>query len=465
VHIAFLTLFLGLVAGRVPVELTVSGSTLASPAAPATPGTPGTPGIAAIELVLDGRTARGIAGPPWKCEIDLGKDLLPHHLEARGLDATGVEVARAEQWINLPQPAAIVDLLPEPGPGGRIAAARLSFRSRTYEAPTAVTATLDGAPLPVEGGRVTLPAYRPDLPHLLTIEAQFPTGAVHRDLAFGGGLAGEVATELTAVAIRTRGPLPTVAALAGRFIANGRAWGKPLTPVAVEEGPGEILIVRDPGAPAALVKLGEKESYSSSHHDNSWLQSSLPIEERDRVRFVDAGANWFSGDGMTSATFDVSPELDGQRWGLYWWLAHANPTHPDAPTHLADAVAVAGVRALTDQHRRAVLLVLSGEPADGSRWGAAAVRRYLAAIRVPLYVWSLRPPPYSTAVTAWGKVEDASTLFQMARAYHRLGRDLAAQRIVWLDGRHLPQSISLSPNAANTAKTRKGIELVAGPEP
>ncbi|MEA2692029.1 MAG: hypothetical protein QOJ16_1416, partial [Acidobacteriota bacterium] len=253
-HIAFLTLFLGLVAGRVPVELVVTGPTLTAPASPGTPGTPGTPTIAAIELILDGRPARGLAGPPWKCEIDLGKDLLPHHLEARGLDATGVEVARAEQWINLPQPAAIVDVTPEPGPGGRIATARLSFRSRTHEAPTAVTATLDGAPLPIEGGRVTLPAYGPDLPHLLTIEARFSSGPVHRDLAFGGGLEGQVATELTAVAVRTRGPLPTVAALAGRFVAGdaGSAGGKPLTPVAVEEGPGEILVVSDPGAPAAL---------------------------------------------------------------------------------------------------------------------------------------------------------------------------------------------------------------------
>jgi hypothetical protein len=464
VHIAFLTLFLGLVAGRVPVELVVTGPALASPAAAGTPASPAIPAISAIEILLDGRPVRGLSGPPWKGEIDLGKDLLPHHLEARGLDAAGIEVARAEQWVNLPQPPAIVDVTPEPGPDGRIAAARLSFRSRTFEAPTAITATLDGAPLPIEERRVTLPAYGPDLPHLLTIEAQFSTGPVHRDLAFGGGLEGQVATELTAVLVRTRGPLPTTAALAGRFIASdtGSAGGKPLTPVAVEEGPGELLIVRDPGTPPALVNLGEKEIYFDPFHNSTWLRSSLPIKDRDRVRLVDASANWFSGDGMTSVIFDFSPELDGQRWGLYWWLAHATSTHPGAPPRLADAVAIAGVQALTDQHRRAVLLVLSGEPADGSRWDAVAVRRYLAAIRVPLYVWSVRPPPYSAAMTAWGKVENVSTLFLMTRAYRRLGRDLAAQRIVWVDGRHLPQSITLAPEAAKAAK---GVELVAGPEP
>jgi hypothetical protein len=458
VHIAFLTLFLGLIAGRVPVELAVTGPTVAGPAAA------GTPVIAAVEIRLDGRPVRGLSEPPWKCEIDLGKDLLPHHLEARGLDATGTELARAEQWINLPHPPAVVEVTPEMRSDGRIAAARLSFQSTTHEAPKDVTASLDGKPLPVQEGRVTLPTYRPDQPHLLAVEARFSTGAVHRDLAFGGGLEGEVTTELTAVLVRTRGPLPAAAALAGRFVESGAgsSGSRPLTPVAVEEGPGDILVVRAPGAPEALKRIGEKESYSRPYgNSNVWLKAEMPIEDRNRLRLVDSSANWFSGDGLTSAIFGVSPELDSNRWGLYGWLAHAIPTHQGDPPRLADAVAVAGVQALAGQRRRVVLLLLSGEPTDESHWDAATVRRYLAAIRVPFYVWSLRPPPYSAAVTAWGKVEDASTLFQMSRAYRRLGRDLAAQRIVWLEGRHLPQSIALSPPSGKAAND---IELVAGPE-
>jgi hypothetical protein len=101
--------------------------------------------------------------------------------------------------------------------------------------------------------------------------------------------------------------------------------------------------------------------------------------------------------------------------------------------------------------------VLSGKTADASRHDALAVRRYLQAIRVPLYVWSLVPPPYPAAVAAWGKVEDVSTLAQIRRAYDRLGRDLASQRIVWLHGRRLPQSIALTEAAPRSA------ELVAGP--
>jgi hypothetical protein len=91
-----------------------------------------------------------------------------------------------------------------------------------------------------------------------------------------------------------------------------------------------------------------------------------------------------------------------------------------------------------------VLLVLGGGNAqDTSRYAGPAVRRYLAALRVPLFVWSPRPPSESTK-TAWGTVEDVSTPTGLDRAFQRLAGELNAQRIVHLEGRHLPQSIALS---------------------
>ncbi|HZF07952.1 MAG TPA: hypothetical protein VFE33_04090 [Thermoanaerobaculia bacterium] len=414
------------------------------------------PAITVIELTLDGAPAGRLAGPPFKGEVDLGPSLLPHHLEARGLAVTGANVAgtdaaRAEQWLNLPQPAATVDLAPETDGNGRIAAVRLAFRSLTHEKPKRVTATLDGAPLAVVHGRVALPDYKPDRPHLLSIEARFPAGlTARRDLGFGGGLEGEVATELTAVPLRSRGPLPPAAVFSGWFEAGGR----PLATSAVEEGPGEILVVRDPLAPPSVVEIGERAS-----HDQKLdlLHFELPLKPQDRLRFLSTVETRFAGDGGGTGLFDVSQELDGKKAGLYWRLAFGGMTGVEGPPHLVDAVAVAGLHALAGNHRRAVLLVLSGKTADASRHDAQAVRRYLNAIRVPLYVWSLVPPPYPAAVAAWGQVEDVSTLAQMRRAYGRLGRDLASQRIVWLHGRHLPQSIALTEAAPRSA------ELVAGP--
>jgi hypothetical protein len=120
-------------------------------------------------------------------------------------------------------------------------------------------------------------------------------------------------------------------------------------------------------------------------------------------------------------------------------------------------VAVAGLQAADENDRRAVVLVLGGESQDASRYDVATVRRYLAAIRVPLFVWSLYGAKTPAAV-AWsggeGKAEDVSSLSRLADAVDRLKGELADQRVVWLDGHHLPQSIALSPAAT-------GLELVA----
>ena len=447
-QIVFLTLFLGLVSGRVPVEIAVTG--------PA----PETAAIRIITLTLDGAPAGRLAGPPFQAVVDLGRDLLPHCLVARGLDSRGEEVARAEQWLNLPQRPSEVDLVPEIRADGRLAQVRLTFRSVLHEPPGAVTATLDGSRLRVTGGTVTLPHYRQDVPHLLSVEATFSKGPpARRDFAFGGSLGTEVATELTAVPVRARGErgkLPRAAVLAGGFLLENGLENGALTLKAVEEGPGEILLVRDPNVAPPTQEIGQRATPYGEQL--SRLRFELPLVAGDRVRLVDPGPRAVSDAAGGSALFDVSHGLDGAKAGLYWVLAQTFlPVRQSGPPRLADAVAAAGVEALAANRRRAVLLVLSGDWNDGSRYPPAAVRRYLETIRVPLYVWSLRPPPYAAAVAAWGEVEDVSTLGQMRQSYRRLERDLASQRIVWFDGRHLPQSISLS------AQAPKEVELVAGP--
>src|SRR4051812_4739193 len=83
--ISFLTLFFGLITGPYPVELAVNGG----PAA-------------AVELTVDDQTSSRLPGPPWKAKIDFGRALAPHHIVARALDAEGKELARTEEWANLP---------------------------------------------------------------------------------------------------------------------------------------------------------------------------------------------------------------------------------------------------------------------------------------------------------------------------------------------------------------------------
>jgi hypothetical protein len=74
------------------------------------------------------------------------------------------------------------------------------------------------------------------------------------------------------------------------------------------------------------------------------------------------------------------------------------------------------------------------------------VRKYLESIHVPLFVWSLYGPNTSAA-KRWGEAEDISSVYKLSAAVARLRAELESQRIVWLEGRHLPQAIALSPSA------------------
>jgi hypothetical protein len=47
----------------------------------------------------------------------------------------------------------------------------------------------------------------------------------------------------------------------------------------------------------------------------------------------------------------------------------------------------------------------------------------------------------------WGKVDVLTNLDDLNDAVSRLTAAVERQRIVWLEGRHLPQAISLSPKA------------------
>src|SRR5687768_10951002 len=148
-QIAFLTLFLGLVLGPQPVELTVTGP------------------VVAVDLLLDGAPAGRIAGPPWRGQIDFGPALVPHELVARAVDAEGNEIGRAQQWINLPRPPAEVDILLENRVAGQPVMARITWQSLTGESPSAIGVTFNDKPLVVEAdGRVRLPPWDPEASHV-----------------------------------------------------------------------------------------------------------------------------------------------------------------------------------------------------------------------------------------------------------------------------------------------------------
>jgi hypothetical protein len=441
-QIAFLTLFLGLTLGPQPVELTVIGP------------------VAVVELLLDGAPAGRIAGPPWSGQIDFGSALVPHELVARAVDAEGNEIGRVQQWINLPRPPAEVDILLENRVAGQPVMARITWQSLTGESPSAIGITFNDKPLVLEAdGRVRLPPWDPEVSHVLSAELRFSDAlTARRDVVFGGRYGDQVATELTSVPVRLRPgkAMPAPERMQGWFLSGGR----PLSVAAVDEGPAQLLVVRDREARGALERLvaGSSRSQSftvggqrvpeASRRDPEYRRSHLILGEEDTVRFIWPIARTVTGAAQPVALFPPSRDFDARDGGLLWFLARFEPQLKETSAQrLADAVAVAGLHTLSANRRRAVLLVLSQIPTDASSSNPAMVRRYLEAIRVPLVVWTLGSPEAPMAA-AWGGAENVSSFGRMRKAFSRLEQGLASQRIVWIDGRHLPQSVELSAEAA-----------------
>lgn len=448
-QIAFLTLFLGLVAGPQPVALE--------------PGA----GVAAIELVLDGRAVARIEHAPWTATVDFGRALLPHHLEARGLGGDGAEAGRAELWINLPRPHAAVDIVLEGPAASSTRTARVTWDTLSREAPSEIQLSLDGAPLALDAqARARLEVPAAGAAHVLSARVAFASGLeARKDMVLSGDYGGDVATELTAVPVRAAAPgRPARALAAGDLRGRILAAGRPAAVAAVEQEPAEVFVVRTAGGTSGLL---EHASGPRGHEGVAY--GSTAVDPRLHFRLVSPVARIFkTGTAADVEEFDITPAVTGQGRDLAQTLLAARFGYPNHP-RLADAIAAAGLAALGREAPRAVVLVAGGGDGaeDPSLFGAAAVRGYLRAIGVPFYVWSLDRP--GRWLDAWGESLDVSTSWGLRRAYERLERDVLAQQIVWVQGRHLPQAITLAPGGggagAGAVGPAAGIELVAKAAP
>jgi hypothetical protein len=440
--IAFVSLFLGLVVGVVPVTVLVEKP------------------VAAVRYELDGKAVGRVERAPWTLPLNFGAELVPHELVAHALDAAGKEIGVARQFVNLPRPPAEVEVVLERDAKGRAAAARFSGQSLVGPRPAKVTATFDGAMLPAEPGRVALPEYDDSVRHVLSVELEFsPTVRSRTDVVFGGTETDVVRSELTAVVVRrtAAGKPPDPEDVAGALVREGR----PVPVVAVEEGPAVVCLVRGPSVGIALKALGtggrttlaaQPGGRRLPQFDRDASRFAMTLEKEDRLRFI-----WPMPRAIASSPgselFDRSHDFTGTDAGLAWLLTRVeHPEQHPSEVHLADAAAVAGLEATASGSRRAVVLVLGDETADRSRFSPDSIRRYLQTIRAPFSVWSLKSLTDQPLAKSWGEVEDVSSVKRLEKAVERLKANLAAQRVVWVRGRFLPQEITLSEKAA-------GIEL------
>jgi hypothetical protein len=432
--IAFLTLFLGLIAGVHPVAVSVTGP------------------VAAVQIDLDGTRAGAARSAPWTVSVDFGSELAPHELVARAFDAEGHELSRARQWVNLPRPAAEVQILLQRSDKGVATGARLSWESVFSEPPKVLSVTFDGRPLEVKGTEsFAIPAYDPMTTHLLSASAEFPKGLRGRaDTVIGGRTASEAASELTAIAVRLpdKGGFTEASAFEGGLLRGGTA----VRPIALERGPAEVLIIRSLSNSEAIQHLGrggralfdQNTRGTMPPFDPEALRLEMRLGDQDRLSFLWPISQTFSSPAGQSELFAGSRFFTGRDQGIHWLLTRvSHPAAPGPDPKFADAAAVAGLHALESCTRRAVLLVLGRKTPDVSRYTPAMVRAYLDRIRVPLYVWSFDPSASGKA-DPWVAAEDISNTAKLRVAVERLRRELESQAVVWVEGKYLPQQVELS---------------------
>jgi len=430
--IEFVTLFLGLFHGPQRVEVSVGSA------------------VASVEIRLDGETLGTLRGEPWILNCDFGEELAPHELVAIARDEADQELERARQLINLPRERAEARFALEGRKDRGPPTARLIWQALDYDRPREVNISFDGRPLAwSELERIELPRHDPDSIHFLYADVVFSdTVETHAELAFGGFFGEEVTSELTAVmAVPERGRVPGPEKTEGWFLKRGR----PLRVVAVErEPPIDLLIVREQ---SEAIFEGLRNLIRTRTHLRGYQRREeeyVRFSRRDRARFVFPAAERRDTPGLDLDLLPVSLDASGYSDGTLFYLLtqvlFPEEEEPASQQRLADAVAVAGLVAAAGNHRRAVLLVYSGQAADASRLKPELVRGYLRRLRVPFFVWTITAkgadPP-----SAWGQEQDVSDLGGLRLATQRLRKVLDSQVAIWLEGGHLSGAIELSQEA------------------
>jgi hypothetical protein len=120
---------------------------------------------------------------------------------------------------------------------------------------------------------------------------------------------------------------------------------------------------------------------------------------------------------------------------------------------IADAVAVAALAAAEANRKRAVVLLLGPEAEDRSLRSPDEVMRFAGRLGVPLRVWSIGDRR-SPEAESWGSEIRVNSSSSIDGAVRRLLEAVDRQRIVWLEGAHLPQDVALGPLASGIRLAR-----------
>jgi len=437
--ISFVTFFLLLVIGTHPVQVAVD------------------PNVAWVELHLDGVLVGRVDGEPWTIACDFGDRLRPHELVATSFGNQGQQLHSVRQWINMPRPGAEVAVLLERDGMGHPVAAQVNWEALGDDLETKVTATLDGNPVAVEDPhRIVLSDMPRDRAHIFAVRVDFGNGVEASDeIAFGGSHGSEISSELTAVPVVMTDDteVPPLEQLHGQFSVDGR----PARVLGIERSQGQTVIVRDGGIdnPSAAWTDATRRRVVAGKGMFGALNPG------DRIRFLSPYAPIPDRNDLRSVLFPLSPWFSQHDIPRLIARLRPPPTKGSIRT-VAAAVAVAGLEAVRGNHPRAVVLLLGRSVEDHSTHTPREVRRFLADLNVPLFVWRIGQDEHPN----WPEAVYVASYRKLTAAVERVRRTLESQRIVWIEGRHLPQSVRVT-DAADAVRLVGGFQDLhpAGEQP
>ena len=424
-QIIFLTLYLGLIGGPQPVQVQVGSN------------------VKLVRFLLDGRDVGISKSAPWSIIIDFGRPFEPHELIAVAFDRDGDEAGRISQLINLPRPAAELSMdLQTDGKGTPLSVA-LRWEQVYASDPSLTTVSVDGKSVNVDAQfHALLPKLDAVNPHVIAAEMRFVDGSsARREMVIAGGaISDSISTELTPVLFTGKPPAKNPM-LEGCFAAGGVS----LRTAAVETPEAQIFLVREPHNGEATAAIDPDHYVSRRWQGTLSARHRMPLDPGTSMRYTWPIVHVREAAGhIASNIFEVSAIVTSKEAGMagvltmpYDLRAASYPLHPVEPgrqRRFADAVAVAGLNAVTNGHRRAIILIVDCffDPSrDRSNAEPEAVRRYLESVGVPLFVWSVSGPRPDLEA-AWGDIDDISTPRQFQAAAQRLRDSLAAQHIAWV---------------------------------
>jgi hypothetical protein len=430
--VTFTSLFLWLTIGTHPVKVAVD------------------PMVASVEIILNSEAVGVATAPQWEVSCNFGEVLRPHELVAVARDENGHELDRALQLVNLPRANAEVEVVFEGEAPDAPTAVRVIAESSHRLEPLAISVSFDGLMLVKKDDRTfALPAYDPTQVHLITAEAHFPEAiTARRDVTFGGTYGGRIATELTAIAVTLdKKKELSVEEVEGLFSARGET----LKVAAVDRQGGRLYLVRDHATWPFFRQSGQlldrrlkttQRVFSRTFAEvlaDPGSFDAIPLDQ-DRYYLVVPNPEYV----RKLALYPIVQPFSINRWGLPWLATHIRTNEAKVPgQRLADAVAVAGLRAAGDGCPRMVVLVLGENAEDISEFPPPSVREYLRVLRVPLVVWSTRG---YEATADWGDPSTVKGLGTLDKLSRRLLKELRRQWIVWVEGSHLPNEIEVAEN-------------------